>query len=611
MARENPRLQFTDEELTPGLERYARRADKAADKAEAAQSRLAKGKKKAKRRVTVQNDAPCGGDRDAPAHSKRPKSEQPKKKGRDGLRFEDADKTAQSSKLRHEAENVKTGRTAKAGKTGKAVEHPFGAKPHSQTAGALAAVPLKAVSRGVHQKIAKNEEDNIGLESAHSLEQSVELCGRAMMHSARSKKLKLHRRAEKAEKRLEKANVNLLYQKSLWDNPQPSGNPLSRLRQKRRIKKQYAAALRKQQSGGGAASTVCRGVKQAASGTRKAVGFIMRHRKGAVLIGLTFVALVFLLNLLSSCSMLLEGGLSVLGGSTYPSADEDVLGAEAAYAGMETELEEYLNDYEDTHNYDAYIYELDPVGHDPYILTALLSALHPGVWILDEVEDTLETLFNLQYVLSETVTEETRYDADDEPYTYSICTVKLETTDLSHLPVYLLDEEGMTLYATYMAAGGNRPDLFPSSEFPNAVQRGDYLDYDVPPEALEDATFAAMLSEAEKYLGWPYVWGGASPATSFDCSGFVSWVINHSGWNYGRLTAQGLFNVTTPVTAANARPGDLVFFKGTYNTTEVSHVGIYVGNHMMVHAGDPISYANLDENYWQQHIFCYGRLSAT
>ena len=394
------------------------------------------------------------------------------------------------------------------------------------------------------------------------------------------------------------------------DNSCPAGNSLSHQRQKRQIRKQYAAALRKQQRAGDTASTVRRGAKQAVSGTRKAAGFIVRHRKGIILPGLAFFTLVLLLNLLSSCSMLLEGGLSALGGSTYPSADEDVLGAEAAYAGMETELEDYLNDYEDTHNYDEYIYELDPIGHDPYTLTALLSSLHPGGWILDEVDDTLETLFNLQYVLSETVTEETRYDADDEPYTYSICTVKLETTDLSHLPVSLLSEDEMTLYATYMATGGNRPDLFPSSEYPNAIQRGDYLDYDVPPEALEDETFAAMLAEAEKYLGYPYVWGGASPATSFDCSGFVSWVINHSGWNYGRLTAQGLFNVTIPVTAANARPGDLVFFKGTYNTTEVSHVGIYVGNHRMIHAGDPISYANLEENYWQQHLFCYGRLPA-
>ena len=392
------------------------------------------------------------------------------------------------------------------------------------------------------------------------------------------------------------------------DHSCPAGNSLSHQRQKRRIKKQYAASLRKQQRTDSAASIVRRGAKQAVSGTGKTAGFIVRHRKGIVLLGLIFMALVFLLNLLSSCSMLLEGGLSVLGGSTYPSADEDVLSAEAAYAGMETELEEYLNDYEDTHNYDEYIYELDPIGHDPYTLTALLSALYPGGWILDEVEDTLETLFNLQYVLSETVTEETRYDADDEPYTYSICTVKLETTDMSHLPVHLLNEDEMALYATYMATGGNRLDLFPSSEYPNAVQRGDYLDYDVPPEALEDETFAAMLTEAEKYLGWPYVWGGASPATSFDCSGFVSWVINHSGWNYGRLTAQGLFNVTTPVTAANARPGDLVFFKGTYNTAEVSHVGIYVGNMKMLHCGDPISYANLNENYWQQHLFCYGRL---
>ena len=286
------------------------------------------------------------------------------------------------------------------------------------------------------------------------------------------------------------------------------------------------------------------------------------------------------LNWMSSCSMLAEGVMSGLGGSTHPSSDEAMLGAEAAYAGMENELQSYLDSYESTHDYDEYSYDLDEIGHDPYVLMALLNAYHWGGWTLEQVQGTLEMLFERQYTLTETVTVETRYNDDDEPYEYSICTVTLDNFDLSHLPVYLLDEEGMNIYAVYIATLGNRPDLFPASEYPNVSQRQDYLDYDVPPEALEDEVFAAMLAEAEKYLGYPYVWGGSSPSTSFDCSGFVSWVINHSGWNVGRLGAQGLCNICTPVSPANARPGDLVFFKYTYNAPNpdgVTHCGIYVG----------------------------------
>ena len=257
------------------------------------------------------------------------------------------------------------------------------------------------------------------------------------------------------------------------------------------------------------------------------------------------------------------------------------------------------------------------------MLVSILTAYHRGEWTLAEVQGTLEMLFDQQYILTEEVVvevcyrTETRTDSEgndydvEVPYNYYICNVTLENFDLSHLPVYIMGEDQVSMYATYMATLGNRPDLFPSSQYPNASQREDYLDYDVPPEALEDETFAAMLAEAEKYLGYPYVWGGSSPSTSFDCSGFVSWVINHSGWNYGRLGAQGLCNICTPVSPANARPGDLVFFKYTYdapNPDGVTHCGIYVGNGMMIHCGSPISYANLNTSYWQAHFYCYGRL---
>ena len=252
---------------------------------------------------------------------------------------------------------------------------------------------------------------------------------------------------------------------------------------------------------------------------------------------------------------------------------------------------------------------------------SILTAYHQGEWTLSQVQSTLAMLFDKQYTLTETVVVETRYrtetstdpetgetTSEEVPYDYYICYVTLDNFDLSHLPVYIMGEDQVSMYAVYMATLGNRPDLFPQSQYPNASTRQDYLDYDVPPEALEDEVFAAMLKEAEKYLGYPYVWGGSSPSTSFDCSGFVSWVINHSGWDVGRLGAQGLCNICTPVSSANAKPGDLIFFKGTYDTPGVSHVGIYVGNGMMIHCGSPISYASINTSYWQQHFYTFGRL---
>ena len=300
-----------------------------------------------------------------------------------------------------------------------------------------------------------------------------------------------------------------------------------------------------------------------------------------------------------------------------------MLGVEDAYSEMEADLQYELDHYESLHSgYDEYHYDLDEIKHDPYVLVSILTAYHQGEWTLDEVQGTLAMLFEKQYILTELVEVETRYrtetdtwtdeegnshtDTYEVPYDYYICYVTLENFDLSHVPVYIMSEEQLSLYAVYMSTLGNRPDLF--AGHPNAAGREDYLDYDVPPEALEDETFAAMLAEAEKYLGFPYVWGGSSPSTSFDCSGFVSWVINHSGWDVGRLGAQGLCDICTPVSAANARPGDLVFFKGTYDTPGVSHCGIYVGNSMMIHCGSPISYANINSSYWQSHFYTFGRL---
>lgn len=329
---------------------------------------------------------------------------------------------------------------------------------------------------------------------------------------------------------------------------------------------------------------------------------------------------------MQSCSstmlMLGNAGAGALGASTYPCEDRDMLAAEAAYCALEDDLQHYLDTYESTHDYDEYHFDLDEIEHDPYVLLSLLCALHEGQWTIDEVQGTLQMLFDRQYILTEDVVVETRYRTETDtwtdedgnshtdtyqvPYDYYICTVTLENFDLSHVPVYVMGEEQLSRYAIYMATLGNRPDLFPDSPYVNKYITGKPGDYEVPGEYLDDETFAAMLAEAQKYIGYPYVWGGSSPATSFDCSGYVSWVINHSGWNVGRLGAQGLYNICTPT--SSPKPGDLVFFKGTYDTPGVSHCGIYVGDGKMLHCGDPIGYANLNTSYWQSHFYAYGRL---
>lgn len=334
--------------------------------------------------------------------------------------------------------------------------------------------------------------------------------------------------------------------------------------------------------------------------------FVKRHPVGCLLA----LACVLVIVLLQSCSSSLvsigNAGAGALGATTYPSEDEAILGAEAAYAGLEAELQTYLDTYESTHDYDEYHFDLDEIEHDPYVLISLLSALHEGEWTLSQVEGSLQMLFDRQYILTERVEVETRYDSDDEPYSWYICYVTLENKNLSHLPVSLLSEEQMSRYSIYMSTLGNRPDLFPDSPYVDKYITNPPEGYEVPGEYLDDETFAAIFSEAEKYIGYPYVWGGSSPSTSFDCSGYVSWVINHSGWNVGRLGAQGLYNICTPT--SSPRPGDLVFFKGTYDTPGVSHCGIYVGDGRMLHCGDPIGYANLNTSYWQSHFYAYGRL---
>lgn len=484
-------------------------------------------------------------------------------------------------------------------------------KPPSKLTYGIQDTPGKIITGKAHKEIRESEQDNVGVESAHKSEEMLETGGRLLREGYRSHKLKPYRKAAQAERRLEKANLQVLYQKAYQDNPALSSNPLSRWQQRQAIKKQYIAAKRTRQTAGTAAKGVGKTAKSAgnvAGRTGQAADFVRKHKKGALLLLALFLLVCVLMSMVSSCSMMASSIGSVVSGSTYPSKDEALLGAEDAYAAMEAELQSYLDNYERTHSYDEYHFDLDEIKHDPYVLMSLLTAYYQKEWTLSDVEGLLDTLFDRQYILTEEVEVETRYDSEDDPYDYYICYVTLENFDLSHLPVYFLSEEQLSLYAMYMQTLGNRPDLFPQSEYPNASGREEYLDYDVPPEALEDETFAAMLAEAEKYLGMPYVWGGSSLATSFDCSGFISWVLNHSGWNVGRMTANGLFNYCTPVSSTNAKPGDLIFFQGTYDTAGASHVGLYVGGGMMIHCGDPISYANINTSYWQSHYLTFGRL---
>ena len=568
MKRE-PRLQFSDADLAePKLEKPIKRVKKAEAKADKAQAKIPK-KTVAKKEHGFD---PATG------------------KVKTQLRFEEVDKKKPPSKLTHAVQDA----------------------------------PANFVLSQVHREVRQSEDDNVGVEAAHKVEQAVESGGRLVQSAHRAHQLKPYRAAIRAEKKLERANLDALQKKAEIDSP--TSNPVSKWQQKQAIKKQYAAAKHNQaaQTTAKAAENTAKAAKKAAEKAEKAGKYVWEHRRGFAIAAAILLILAFLLNGLSSCSVIMDGVGSGIAASTYPSQDADMLGAEAQYCEMEAELQRYLDTYESTHDYDEYHFDLDTIEHDPYVLISMITALHQGEWTLDEVQGTLQMLFDRQYILTEDVVVETRYrtetdtwtDADGNthtdtyqvPYDYYICTVTLENFNLSHVPVYIMSEEQLGMYATYMATLGNRPDLFPGSGYIGKYVEGSYTDYDIPPEALDDEVFAAIIKEAEKYLGYPYVWGGSSPSTSFDCSGFVSWVINHSGWDVGRLGAQGLCNICTPVSSANVKPGDLVFFTGTYDTPGVSHVGIYVGNNMMIHCGDPISYANLNSSYWQSHFYRYGRL---
>ena len=473
----------------------------------------------------------------------------------------------------------------------------------------------------VHGKLYEVEHENVGTESAHRSElaaESVYRFGRRKLRKAiREHPAKV---VERAESKHIKATADYYYRKTVEEHPEmQEGGAVSRYLQKQKIKRQYAKQARE----------AARQTAKAAEGTASVTGkltekvsaYIKEHPGRLLLLLAAFLLLVVLQSCMSSLVTVGNGVAGAIGASTYAAEDADLLGAEAAYCALEDELQHYLDAYTRTHDYDEYHFDLDTIEHDPYVLLSIVCALHEGEWTLDEVRGTLQMLFDRQYILTEDVVVERRYYLETDTWTdedgnthsdtyrvyydYYICTVTLENFNLSHLPVYLMGEETLSRYALYMATLGNRPDLFPSSPYV-----GKYTSkppaHEIPEGYLADETFAAILKEAEKYVGYPYVWGGSSPSTSFDCSGFVSYVYNQCGWDFGRLGAQGLYNISART--SSPKPGDLVFFTGTYDTPGISHVGIYVGDGWMLHCGDPISYANLNTSYWQSHFYAYGKL---
>lgn len=535
-------------------------------------------------------------------------------------------------KLRQEAD-VSASRTAKL-RFGKAKADDIPPKPSGIKRTATHA-PVDTLSANVHKSISRYEDDNVGVQTAHQTELGAETAYHVADHAVYSHKLKAYDKAEKLVSKSDKANVNALFEKFKKDNPNASSNPLSRWQQKHNIKKEYAAA-RAGKGGKATAKGAEKTAKGAKSLTQKITDFCVSHKTAllwVLAIGLLFMVIS---GMFSSCSTMFQGGTQVVLGTSFTAEDEDILGTDEDYTALENDLRSQVDNIESTHpGYDEYRYALDEIGHNPYELASYLTVVFED-YTREEVQATLQQLFEQQYELileeeveirtrtetrtgtrthtdpetGETWEEEYEYEVEVE-YEYYILNVTLRNYGLGNvIRSSGLSADQLERYEVLLETLGNRSYLFGEDVSSAPGGGGEYTDYDIPGEALTDTAFANMIREAEKYLGYPYVWGGSSPSTSFDCSGFVSWVINNcgNGWSVGRQTANGLKNLCDIIPPSEAKPGDLIFFQGTYNTSGASHVGIYVGNGMMIHCGDPISYASIETNYWQQHFYCFGRI---
>ena len=636
MADKARRLHFTEDELSDrDIRRAAKKADKAADRADRANEKLP-----TKRRVRIIRDSGRAEAVDERLSDKlhqsrqsskadREKEKAPsKRRPRTTARSGKVEATAErlSDKLRPERQSTKAAR----GKLRIEVTEATARKPGvgGRAAVNAPAAALHAARNTVRDAVGRSDNDgegNSGADALQSGESTVRNTGNVVNNRHYSHKLKQYDKAARLERKSDSANVEALYQRERHNDTNPSSNPISRWRQKQELKKRYMEA---KASGKAGASGAAKGGKKTAEGTKsvvdKGIEFVKEHPKAILIVGALGLLVMLIAGMFSSCTAMFAGSGNAVLGTSYTAEDADILGADADYSALETALDNQISNIESTHpGYDEYRYDLAEIGHNPYELASYLTVLFED-YTRAEVQSTLQSLFAQQYSLTLTPEVEVRYrtetrtdsegnDYDVEvPYNYHILNVKLTNKGLGAV----IRDSGLTTeqadrYDVLMTTSGNRSELFGEDVY--GVSGGEYTDYDIPGEALTDEKFRRMITEAEKYLGYPYVWGGSSPSTSFDCSGFVSWVINHSGngWNVGRLGARGLKNICDIIPPDQAKPGDLIFFHHTYDASDPSdatHVGIYVGDGMMIHCGNPISYASTESSYWQSHFLCFGRI---
>ena len=609
MADKARRLHFTEDELSDrDIRRAAKKAEKAADKADRANEKLP-----TKRRVRITRDSG--------------RAEAVEERLSDKLRPERQSTIAARGKLRIEVTEVTAQKPGAGGRA--AVNAP--------------AAALHAARNTVRDAVGRSDNDsegNAGGDALQSGESTVRNTGNIVNNRHYSHKLKQYDKAARLERKSDAANVEALYRRERHNDPNPSSNPISKWRQKQELKKRYMEAKASGRAGA-SASGAAKGGKKTAEGTKsvvdKGIEFVKEHPKAILIVGILGLLVMLIAGMFSSCTAMFAGSGNAVLGTSYTAEDADITGTDADYSALEAALNNQISNIESTNpGYDEYRYDLAEIGHNPYELASYLTVLFED-YTRAEAQSTLQSLFAQQYTLTltpeveirtrtetrtgtttstdpvtgETTTSTYTYEVEVE-YEYHILNVKLTNKGLGAV----IQSSGLTTeqadrYDVLMTTSGNRSELFGEDVY--GVAGGEYTDYDIPGEALTDERFRRMITEAEKYLGYPYVWGGSSPSTSFDCSGFVSWVINHcgNGWNVGRLGAKGLKNICDIIPPDQAKPGDLIFFHHTYDApdpSDATHVGIYVGDGMMIHCGSPISYASTESNYWQSHFLCFGRI---
>mgnify|MGYP001860544636 CR=1 FL=1 len=572
MKRKTTRLTFTEEELAnPNIRRAAKKAARAAGRAEKAKAKLS-------------TRAP------------------PKR----GLKMDTDKAKERSAQLRF----------------GKAEFGEEIAKPKRRKPGAEALLGGEA-----HRQVDKqNQDENAGVQAAHEGERLAEGAAKKLKDGKYSKKLKAYKKAERLDKAADKANIQALRRKQ--QAVQPTSNPISRWKQRQQIKASYYARKTGSKMSGGAANTArSAATRKAKAAAAKAAQFASTHAHMLLMGGVLVLLILVIFCFITSCSVFFPGGTGTVWTTSYTAEDEDILGAEEDYCLLEEKLMAEIEAIPASHpGYDEYNFDLDPINHDPYGLAAMLTAIHEA-YTRGEVQGTMTAIFDMQYelILTETIEirtrTETRTDIDPatgETYTYEveveyewkILNITLINYGIDFVAVNMLSGDDLERYQILQETQGNRPELFGGLSLvigsDGSGEAG--IDYQVPAEALTDPEFGSMLKEAEKYLGTPYVWGGSTPETGFDCSGYVCWVLNQSGWDVGRTTANGLWQKAAKISEQEAKPGDLVFFEGTYDVAGASHVGIYVGNGMMISAGDPIKYSNIHSSYWDKHLLGFGRI---